>query len=190
LGLTVSFADPAVGAAVVAAYSRFVDIRPGRLPDAPVLDCVVDPDRHDALLGRRSDADLVLRTAGSGPSLATGVSIGRTLVLAELDRGGRSILEREIRMYFTRQLLGDGWVPLHAAGLVGPAGRAILLMGPKMAGKTTTLLSLLRSGDAGLMANDKLFVRCRDRELPMVRSLPVAAGLRTTTLALFPELAS
>jgi hypothetical protein len=190
LDLTVSFADPAVGAAVRAAYAGFVDIAPGRAPGARTLHCVVDPCRRDALLARAmTDDGVTVRTAGSGPSLATGVALGRTLVLAGLDRGGQSIVEREIRMLLSRQLLDDGWVPMHAAGLVGPTGQAILLMGPKRAGKTTTLLGLLRHG-AGLMANDKLFVRCRYGETPMVRSLPVAAGLRGTTVALFPELAS
>jgi hypothetical protein len=75
---------------------------------------------------------------------------------------------------------------VHAAS-VEAAGRAILIVGPKGAGKTTLALHLLRSGPWRMMANDRAFVG-RDGGTIVVRGMPTAVKVRPPTLAEFPEL--
>jgi len=75
---------------------------------------------------------------------------------------------------------------VHAAA-VEAAGRAILIVGPKGAGKTTLSLHLLRSGRCRMMANDRTFVG-RAGTSVVVRGMPTAVKVRPPTLAGFPEL--
>jgi hypothetical protein len=67
-----------------------------------------------------------------------------------------------------------------------PDGRATLLMGDKLAGKTTTMLYFLQEKANAFLANDKVFVRSSPE--PVARALPTAAGIRWETVAMFPEL--
>ena len=75
---------------------------------------------------------------------------------------------------------------VHAAS-VEAAGRAVLIVGPKGAGKTTLSLHLLRSGHWRMMANDRAFVGY-DATAVVVRGMPTAVKVRPPTLAEFPEL--
>ena len=75
---------------------------------------------------------------------------------------------------------------LHAAS-VETAGRAVLIVGPKGAGKTTLSLHLLRSGQWRMMANDRTFAGPVAAAI-MARGLPTAVKVRPSTLAEFPEL--
>lgn len=75
---------------------------------------------------------------------------------------------------------------IHAAS-VEAAGRAILIVGPKGAGKTTLSLHLLRSGRCRMMANDRAFVG-RDAVSVVVRGMPTAVKVHQPTLTEFPEL--
>ncbi|MER5200545.1 hypothetical protein ACWD3J_40630 [Streptomyces sp. NPDC002755] len=75
-------------------------------------------------------------------------------------------------------LLRDGWTLLHASAVVR-ADRALLTFGAKGAGKTTTALLLARHG-AGLLANDRVFVKdvgSRLRVLPWPSAAAVGLGL-------------
>jgi hypothetical protein len=77
---------------------------------------------------------------------------------------------------------------LHAAA-VQAAGRAIAIIGPKGAGKTTLSLHLVRSGGCSPMANDRAYAGREGDEL-VVRGVPTAVRLRPATLAAFAELAA
>ncbi len=84
------------------------------------------------------------------------------------------------------ELVGAGfrrdWVELHAAGVVH-RGRTHLVMGPKGAGKSTLSVALARAG-AGLLANDRCFVRPGEAV-----GLPTPVKLLPRTVELLPELA-
>lgn len=75
-----------------------------------------------------------------------------------------------------------GWVPLHGA-MATVAGRRLLVLGEKGAGKTTLMLRLLYDGHA--VEGDELVFTREGVAVPMPRSFHVKAG----TEALIPELA-
>jgi len=77
-------------------------------------------------------------------------------------------------------------VDVHAAA-TERAGRALLIAGPKGAGKTTLSLYLMRSCACRSIANDRSFV---GGAIPMVLGMPTAVKIRPPTLAQFPELRS
>ncbi|MGH8795213.1 MAG: hypothetical protein ACRDXX_21555 [Stackebrandtia sp.] len=185
--------SPRISARARSALAEFAEVA-GPDPDHPTLHCVVDAGLFHACRGQagRRGTGIELRRAGSGSTAGEAIAVddrdGRhTLVLTALDAAAHVLVERELRMLLARRLLADGWLPLHAAAVVTADNTAVLLMGPKRAGKTTALLSLLRAGAGRLMTNDKLFVRCRRGRL-IARALPVAARIRGTTVTQFPEL--
>ncbi|QCX77231.1 hypothetical protein C9F11_17895 [Streptomyces sp. YIM 121038] len=73
------------------------------------------------------------------------------------------------------QLLADGWTVLHASAAVKD-GRAVLTLGKKGAGKTTTALLLARQG-WGLLANDRVFARTEADGTVKVLPWPSAAAI-------------
>ncbi|WP_322784945.1 hypothetical protein [Streptomyces justiciae] len=73
------------------------------------------------------------------------------------------------------QLLAQGWTVLHASAAVKD-GRAVLTLGAKGAGKTTTALLLARQG-YGLLANDRVFVRAEPDGTIKVLPWPSAAAI-------------
>lgn len=73
------------------------------------------------------------------------------------------------------QLLADGWTVLHASAAV-KNGRAVLTLGDKGAGKTTTALLLARQG-WGLLANDRVFARTEADGTVKVLPWPSAAAI-------------
>jgi hypothetical protein len=75
---------------------------------------------------------------------------------------------------------------LHAAA-VEAAGRAILISGPKGAGKTTLSIHLLRSAHCRLIANDRVFAGGATASFA-VRGVPTAVKIHPATLVQFPEL--
>jgi hypothetical protein len=73
-------------------------------------------------------------------------------------RGVRVGLMRVVREFAAARMLRQPTViDLHAAAFV-VGGRAVLIVGPKEAGKTTLLVHALASGCAELLANDRVFV--------------------------------
>ena len=77
-------------------------------------------------------------------------------------------------------------VDLHAAS-VEHRGRALLIAGPKGAGKTTLSFHLMRSHRCHLIANDRSFAGC-EAAAPAVSGMPTVIRIRPPTLARFPEL--
>jgi hypothetical protein len=74
---------------------------------------------------------------------------------------------------------------LHAAA-VEAAGRALLISGPKGAGKTTLSLYLMRSGGFRPITNDRAFVGGAGAAF-LVRGLPAAVRILPRTVSEFPE---
>jgi hypothetical protein len=81
-----------------------------------------------------------------------------------------------------------GCLDLHAAAFA-VKDRAVLLIGPKRAGKTTLLSSALGSGRARLVANDRVFVDTR-RHPALAAGMPTLVSIRPDTIERFPRLAS
>jgi hypothetical protein len=75
---------------------------------------------------------------------------------------------------------------LHSAA-VEASGRALLIVGPKGAGKTTLSLYLLRSGGCRALANDRVFASVAETSIS-IRGVPTAVKIRSATAAAFPEL--
>lgn len=75
---------------------------------------------------------------------------------------------------------------LHAAAVATAAG-AVLLAGPKRAGKTTLLAQLVAEGAAGLIANDRVLVDVESTP-PVAAGVPTLVAIRPGTLALYPRL--
>ena len=80
----------------------------------------------------------------------------------------------------------DRRLDLHAAAFTTPAG-AVVLVGPKLTGKTTLLTYFLRCGRASLIANDRVLVDV-EPVLPIAFGVPTLVSVRVDTLELFPEL--
>jgi hypothetical protein len=75
---------------------------------------------------------------------------------------------------------------LHAAA-VEAGGRAIVMLGPKRAGKTTLSFHLLRSGSCRWIANDRAFA-VNDGTPLTIRGMPTAVRIQPSMLRDFPEL--
>lgn len=109
-------------------------------------------------------------------------------ILAPRDgRGARIALMRVVRELAMHHVAAAGGALLHAAGIV-IGGRALLVCGPRRAGKTTLLLRLLAEPDAGYLANDRVAVvagpgRGADAR---ARGLPTIVALRPGTVTLLP----
>lgn len=80
----------------------------------------------------------------------------------------------------------DRLLDLHAAAFTTSAG-AVLLVGPKQAGKTTLLTHFLRSQRTSLIANDRVLVDV-EPVLPIAFGVPTLVSVRVGTLELFPDL--
>jgi hypothetical protein len=74
---------------------------------------------------------------------------------------------------------------LHAAAIESD-GSAVVVAGPKNAGKTTLSLNLLRSGGLGWLANDRLFAGFEEG-VPTIRGVPTPLRLPPEAVAAFPE---
>jgi hypothetical protein len=75
---------------------------------------------------------------------------------------------------------------LHAAAFATSAG-AVLLVGPRKAGKTTLLTHFLQCGRASLVANDRVLVDIEPVS-PIAFGVPTLVSIRAGTLDLFPDL--
>jgi len=103
------------------------------------------------------------------------------------DPSARIGLMRVVReLLVAGRLAIDPLLDLHAAAFETPVG-AILLAGPKAAGKTTLLAHFLRGGGVALIGNDRVLVDVQAAP-PVVLGVPVLVSIRERTLALFPEL--
>ncbi|GAA2693036.1 MULTISPECIES: hypothetical protein [Actinosynnema] len=89
---------------------------------------------------------------------------------------------RLVREAVLRTLEDDGGVLFHAAG-IDVGGSAVMIAGPRAAGKTTTAAALLRLPRAALLSNDRL-VHHHGHVLAVPLPVPAARG----TIEAFPEL--
>jgi hypothetical protein len=94
---------------------------------------------------------------------------------------------RVVREYFHNASLHAGGLVLHAAAVVHD-GRAIAIAGRKGAGKTTTLLRLLREANASFLSNDRVLVT--GDLTAQAQAIPTVVSLRDGTLGLLPDLAT
>ncbi|MCC3768221.1 hypothetical protein K6I34_007373 [Streptomyces sp. UNOC14_S4] len=118
---------------------------------------LVDRDADGSVIASQPDDKLVYRAEPGGPLHIYGcedvpVALAAARLAREVVRG---------------QLVADGWSILHASAVVRD-GQAVLVLGDKGAGKTTTALLLARAGWQ-LLANDRVFIR---REGDRLRALP------------------
>ena len=103
------------------------------------------------------------------------------------ERRARLGLMRVVRELLTARRLASGsLLDLHAAAFE-TGQRAVLIAGPRNAGKTTMLCHALASGGARMIANDRVLVDldCGDGE---VVGVPTLASARAATLHFFPAL--
>jgi hypothetical protein len=77
-------------------------------------------------------------------------------------------------------------VDLHAAAFALD-GKAVVIAGPKGAGKTSLLCHVLISAGAALLANDRVFV-ATDEAPPVACGIPTVVSIRPGTLDAFPRL--
>lgn len=98
-------------------------------------------------------------------------------------------LMRVVRELAALRMLGEpDCLDLHASAFA-VKDRAVLLVGPKRAGKTTLLVSCLGSGRASLLANDRVFVDAT-RAPGFAFGVPTLVSIRPDTLERFPSLAT
>jgi hypothetical protein len=96
-------------------------------------------------------------------------------------------LMRVVREFAAACMLAQGNVLDFHTAAFAVGERAVLLVGPKGGGKTTLLVSVLASGRAALVANDRVFVDASGRPGQAV-GVPTLVSLRDGTLRLFPNL--
>lgn len=124
----------------------------------------------------RGDDDILLR-----------VSPARRRVELLADRPGfgvRLLLLRTVRELACRAAVADGGALLHAAAF-DLDGQAILLAGPKRAGKSSVLLFALRQAGGAYIGNDRVLLRPDGRSGVLARGVPTIISLREGSLALF-----
>jgi hypothetical protein len=108
------------------------------------------------------------------------------VVARPANRRSRVGLMRIIRELAAAHVLANpDRIDLHAAAFVARE-RAVLLVGAKRAGKTTLLVHALSSGQASLMANDRVFV---DSQHGQALGVPSIVVVRDRTVQIFPALA-
>jgi hypothetical protein len=113
-------------------------------------------------------------------------SLDVTILSAPGNAQVRSALMSVARELATNHAQRAGGLLLHASAF-SAGGRAVLVAGPKRAGKTTMLVHAMRTGTLQYMANDRVMV------WPGVpirsRGVPTVVRRRAGTLDLFPALA-
>jgi hypothetical protein len=114
---------------------------------------------------------------------------GVEIVTAAAPPRVRVALMRAVReIAALRRLEAAGCLDLHAAAFA-VKDRAVLLVGPKRAGKTTLLASALGSGRADLIANDRVLAE-PDAGAVRAFGVPTLVSIRPDTLERFPALRS
>jgi len=98
-------------------------------------------------------------------------------------------LMRVVREIAALRRLGEGgYLDLHSAAFA-VKDRAVLLLGPKRAGKTTLLAYALASGRASLLANDRVLIETSGSPARAF-GMPTLVSIRPDTLERFPSLGS
>ena len=161
------------------------DVDPGRVDDIAAL--VTDCGHEETTYANART--LVARTDGITYAVQPGERIGyqangrRLVIVGDEPEPVAVAAARLARELVRGQLLTDGWTVLHASAAT-QNGDAVLTLGDKGAGKTTTGL-LLALGGWGLLANDRVFVRPepdgRVRVLPWPSAAALGLGLLDAT---------
>ncbi|WP_141755225.1 hypothetical protein [Burkholderia plantarii] len=93
---------------------------------------------------------------------------------------------RIVRALILRYYHAHGFPFLHASAVTFE-NKAVLILGSKKAGKTTSALCLSTYGPFSPLANDKLFLSEYQNKI-IVRALPMTFGIRAGTLNTFPKI--
>ena len=96
----------------------------------------------------------------------------------------RSALMRVVRELAMDQAQQNGGRLLHAA-CFAIDGRAVIITGPKEAGKTSLLSYALTTPGASYLSNDRLMLNNDGNKL-LARGMPTVVSVRSGTLSLFP----
>lgn len=109
-----------------------------------------------------------------------------TEVLACRNRlAARISLMRVVRECAMNHSHRAGCLIIHGSALA-VGGRAIIIAGPKRAGKTTLLIHALRAEAAAYVSNDRVVVS-NDGPAWMLRGMPTVVTVRNQTLEMFPD---
>jgi hypothetical protein len=98
----------------------------------------------------------------------------------------RLALLRAVRELVSMQAQVRGHLALHASAIAW-RGRGLAFLGPRRAGKTTTLLACLQVPGASLITNDRLYL---DPERLTITGMPTVLSVREGTLERLPQLAA
>lgn len=203
----VQAADAAVritGPGAVTAWGRryftpwweVTDAVPEGEDQAPVVAAVVDPGRYADLADRVTSLPHREVTYARAPMLLApdldgaigAVSAGDQIAYRSAPDNGlleivgcdtvavATATARLAREVIRGQLVRSDWSVLHASA-IARGGRAVLALGGKGAGKTTTALTAARTGKWSLLANDRVFVRADHRGGVRVLAWPAAAAV-------------
>lgn len=163
-------------------------------------------ERERVLATRPSDPDRPVCLAFDAfPVRLATWELGGALVIDDEERGcvivvrGRELTfigSPEVRRWrfsfllVLQELIAAGMrsdhLQIHAA-TVERNGVGLVIAGPKMAGKTTTMMRLLRAGGWALMGNDRAFARAGDSGA-FVHAVPLGINLREDTVEMYPDL--
>jgi hypothetical protein len=170
---------------------RALGVAAGRAPDGERPCFALDTRTlvYPAWSTGEPEGDVVLHDARHASHLAVGPTRARVVGSpgAVAPRVTLMRTVREVAAAWQRRL--PGVLALHAAGFA-VAGRTVLVLGPKEAGKTTLLLHVLATGEAALVTNDRALVAWRDAAAPpQALGVPTFVRVRPGTLAIFPALA-
>jgi hypothetical protein len=182
--------------------------------DAPSADCVVhvilDPRRYAEMLAQRAGADVspalafaldqgpvrlpswraadgprVLCSEASGVLYVTRLEGGRIDVVSPPANDGlRGALMKAVRELAMTSSWGRSTLVLHAAAFSAGA-RAVLIGGPKNAGKTSLLIHALHAPEARYLSNDRIVLDVA-AAAPVAHAMPTIVTVRPGTLARFP----
>jgi hypothetical protein len=170
-----------------AEFDRMYDRGPS--PDGRVAGCFMF-DRglvELPLWNGAEDGELVVLDRQLGAFYRRDRTRGRTHVVARAAVGStRVAVMRVVRELVMVHLQRAGWMLVHAAGFIVDDG-AVIVAGPKRAGKTTLLMHALESGRARFIANDRLAIRVGS-DGAVVRGMPTIVSVRVSTTPRFPDL--
>ena len=162
--------------------------------DRGPADGTVEPFAFDAkVVGlprwRTEAADIGLFEAARGILFEVAYAARAVTLLTEPGNAdGRIALMRVVRELAMNRAQRRGGLLLHAAAM-GVGDRAIVITGPKGAGKTSLLIHVLRARSARYVSNDRVVLPAAEGRPPAL-GVPTIVALRRGTLDLFPSLAA
>jgi hypothetical protein len=193
-------------------FAPWLDAASDIAPGAPDVRLVIDPGAFDALKaqGPRGSSELVdcfrldqglvrlpLWAGATGDATVFDEPLGAfyarrglgeaiDVIVAVDSSKARVAMMRVVRELTMSRLVAAGWLIVHSSAFVVD-GRAILVVGPKRAGKTTLLTYALTSGLARCLANDRVAVALGGGHTAW--GVPTIISLRVAMMRRFPILA-